>query len=236
MAKHELHVSCENCGSRMTSVFATLQLDELTEVTATKACNHVQRGDQVFAEGQYPRGLYCIHHGHVKLVRMGRDGREQIIRFAGAGDAIGYTAMITGEPYTISAVAVEPSAVCFVPSDSIHRYLREHPHFILRIMELLSHELQDTERRVVELAQKSVRERVAEALLVLRSTFGTDEDGETLNMPLTREEIADIVGTAPESLIRMLSEFKANEMIETVGRRIRVKNLAALRATANLDS
>jgi CRP/FNR family transcriptional regulator len=144
--------------------------------------------------------------------------------------------MITGQPYTISAIAVEPSAVCFVPNENIHRYLRDNPQLSLRVLQLMSHELQDTERRVVELAQKSVRERVAEALLVLRSTFGTDDDGETLNMPLTREEIADIVGTAPESLIRMLSEFKADHVIETVGRRIKVKNVEALRIAANLDS
>lgn len=220
----------------MSSVFATLEPAELTEVTATKSCQHVERGEAVFSEGQYPRGLHCIHHGHVKLVRYGRDGREQIIRFAGAGDTIGYAAMITAQPYTISAIAVEPSAVCFVPNENIHRYLRDNPHLSLRVLQLMSHELQNTERRVVDLAQKSVRERVAEALLVLRSTFGTDDDGETLNMPLTREEIADIVGTAPESLIRMLSEFKADHVIETVGRRIRVKNVDALRMAAALDS
>lgn len=234
--KTELNVACENCGARMTSVFATLQPTEITEVSAAKTCAQVERGDTVFSEGQYPRGLHCIHHGHVKLVRYGRDGREQIIRFAGAGDTIGYAAMITGQPYTISAIAVEPSAVCFVPNENIHRYLRDNPQLSLRVLQLMSHELQDTERRVVELAQKSVRERVAEALLVLRSTFGTDDDGETLNMPLTREEIADIVGTAPESLIRMLSEFKADHVIETVGRRIKVKNVEALRIAANLDS
>lgn len=100
----------------------------------------------------------------------------------------------------------------------------------------MSHELQETEQRVVELAQKSVRERVAEALLVLKNTFGTEEDGETLNLPLTREEIADIVGTAPESLIRMLSDLKADNIIETHGRRIRLVDHKALVQTANLSS
>ncbi len=235
MREHQ-HFACENCGARMTSVFATLTADEVTEVSSVKACNVYERGETVFAENQYPRGLHCIHHGHVKLVRYGADGREQIIRFAGAGDTIGYAAMVTGEPYTISAIAVEPSSICFVPNENIQRYLKDNPHLSLRVLQLMSHELQDTERRVVELAQKSVRERVAEALLVLRTTFGTDEDGETLNMPLTREEIADIVGTAPESLIRMLGELKANNVIETVGRRIRVKDLDALKSVANLDS
>lgn len=227
--------SCENCGARVTSTFATLTVLETEELSQTKSCSPLERGATVFEEGQYPRGLYCIHHGHLKLVRFGPDGREQIIRFAGAGDTIGYAAMITGGPYTISAIAVEPTSVCFVPSDLIHRYIRENTHLALRIMQLMSHELQDTERRVVELAQKSVRERVAEALLVLKETFGTEDDGETLNMPLTREEIADVVGTAPESLIRMLSELKADDVIETHGRRIRLKNIKALISAANLS-
>jgi CRP/FNR family transcriptional regulator, polysaccharide utilization system transcription regulator len=94
--------------------------------------------------------------------------------------------------------------------------------------------LDEAERRVVELAQKSVLERVAEALLVLRETFGTMEDGETLNMQLTREEIADIVGTAPESVIRMLSDLRGEHIIETEGRKILLKNVPALIRTANL--
>ncbi len=234
--REHVHVACESCGARVTSVFATLTIGETEELSTVKTCQHYDRGEVLFSEGQYPRGLYCVHHGHLKLVRFGKDGREQIIRFAGSGDTIGYAAMVTGEPYSISAIAVEPSAVCFVPNDNVQRYLRENPHLSLRVLQLMSHELQDTERRVVELAQKSVRERVAEALLVLRSTFGTEEDGQTLNMPLTREEIADIVGTAPESLIRMLGELKSDNVIETVGRRIRVKDLNALKDAANLQS
>ena len=230
-----LHPNCETCGARVTSVFATLTGLEITEVNSGKSCHSIKRGEKVFSEGQYARGLYCMHFGHVKIVRYGHDGREQILRFAGAGDTIGYAAMLTGEPYTIEAIAVEDSAVCFVPTEMIQRYLRDNTHLALNVMQIMSHELQDTERRVVELAQKTVRERVAEALLVLRETFGTEEDGETLNLPLTREEIADIVGTAPESLIRMLGDLKASDIIETKGRRIRVKNLRALIDAANVN-
>ena len=227
---------CDTCGARVTSVFAALEGNELVEVNTGKTCITVKRGESVFSEGQYSRGLHCVHHGHLKLVRYGKDGKEQILRFAGAGDTIGYSAMITGEPYSIEAIAVEDTSVCFVPAEMVQRHLRENPHLSLSVMQLMSHELQNTERRVVELAQKSVRERVAEALLVLKDTFGTESDGETLNIPLTREEIADIVGTAPESLIRMLSELKSNDVIETEGRRIRVKNMKALIDAANLQA
>ena len=233
--REEFHVSCETCGNRVSSVFATLSTAESEPVALSKSCHRYDRGEAIFEMGQYPRGLHCLHSGHAKLVRYSPDGREQIIRFASGGDSMGYSSLLTNEPYTISAVAVEPTSVCFIPSEVIFRFIRENSKMTLHVMQLMSRELQETERRVVELARKSVRERVAEALLVLRETFGVEEDGETLNMPLTREEIADVVGTAPESLIRMLSDLKADHLIETTGRRIKVKDVKALVSVANLS-
>lgn len=226
--------TCESCGSRVHSTFAALTVVETAAVSSSKACHRYERGATVFRQDEFARGLYCIHHGHVKVSRTGHDGREQILRFAGPGEQIGYASLITGEPYTINAAAVESSSVCFIPRELIFNLIRENTHLALRFMQAISHELDDTERRVVELAQKSVRERVAEALLVLRETFGTDDDGETIRIQLTREEIADIVGTAPESVIRMLSELKHDQVIETAGRNIRIKNLRSLIQTANL--
>jgi CRP/FNR family transcriptional regulator, polysaccharide utilization system transcription regulator len=226
--------SCELCGARRNSVFCSLHVGQLEEIDGLKKINHLKKGDALFSVGQYSRGLFCINAGHLKLVRYGHDGREQILRFAGPGDTLGYASMISGATYSLEALAVEDATVCFVPTETVQRYLRENPHLTLNVMQLMSHEIEDMEKRVVELAQKSVRERVAEALLVLRETFGTEEDGETLNVPLTREEIADIVGTAPESLIRMLSELKSQSIIETHGRRIKVKDVKALIEVANL--
>lgn len=226
--------ACENCGAKVNSIFVSLESAELGDISEAKSCHPLKRSETLVEEGAMPRGLFCVHDGHLKVVRSGADGREQIIRFAGPGDTIGYTAMITQQPYSISVVAVEPSSVCLIPTPRISNYLQKNPRFALSILEKMSIELQQTEQRVVELAQKSVRERVAEALLVLKNTFGTEEDGETLILPLTREEIADIVGTAPESLIRMLSDLKADHIIETNGRRIRLVNHKALVQTANL--
>ena len=209
-------------------------MNEVGQVTETKACSSYGRGSAIFSYGQYPRGVYCIHKGHVKLTRPTPDGREHILRLAGAGDLVGYASMISGEPYTLNCVAVEETSICFVPSDLILSIVRENTHLALRVMQDLSHELEDAERRVVEIAQKSIRERVAEALLVIKETFGVAEDGETLNSPLTREEIAGIVGSAQESVIRTLSEFKSDKLIEIVGRSIRVKNVKGLIKTANL--
>ena len=218
----------------MTSTFASLSINDADQLTEVKSCSTYGRGSVIFSYGQHPRGVYCIHSGHVKLTRPTPDGREHILRLAGSGDLVGYASMIGGEPYTLNCIAVEESSVCFVPTDVILSMVRQDTQLALRVMQDLSHEVEEAERRVVEIAQKSIRERVAEALLVLKETFGVAEDGETLNNPLTREEIASIVGTVQESVIRTLSEFKSDHLIEIVGRSIRLKNVKGLIRTANL--
>lgn len=227
--------SCAECGSHDMSPLEALTVLELETVDTTKTCRAYDRSGHLYQTGQHPQGLFCVHAGHVKITREGHDGREQIIRFAGPGDVLGYGALVSGRPYATSATAVERSNVCFIPRDVITRAVRENPQMALRMLQLMSNELDEAERRVVELAQKSVRERVAEALLVLRETFGVMDDGETLNMQLTREEIADIVGTAPESVIRMLSDLRHDHIIATEGRRIVLKDVPALIRAANLD-
>ncbi|CAN5550386.1 Crp/Fnr family transcriptional regulator [soil metagenome] len=217
------------------SIFNALNSTDLESLSFEKSCRLYERSEPIFHEGSYSDGLYCIHDGKIKITRMGPNGRETIIRFATGGDTIGYTALVSGEQLNVSAVALEPTQVCRVPRESIFRLIRANPSLTMNIMQLMSHELEESERRVVELAQKSVKERVAEALLVLKETFGYEADGETISIHLTREELADVVGTATESVIRMLSEFKHLHIIETEGTNIRIKNVTALIRVANLS-
>lgn len=226
--------SCEACVTRIMSALSALSEAETSVVTDAKTCHRYSRNESVFSEGEFPRGVYCIHAGHVKLSRLGPDGKEQIVRLAGAGDVVGYASMLSGEPYSMMCTAVEESGICFIPTDTLISIVRRNPQLALEVMQSLSHELEDAENRVVEMAQKSVRERVAEALLVMKETFGLLDDGVTLKSPLSREEIASIVGTAPESVIRTLSEFRSSNLIETEGRTIRLMNLKGLIRTANL--
>lgn len=219
----------------MTSTFAGLSSEEVDNLSERKTCRTYGRDTVIFGYGTDPRGVYCIHSGHVKLTRPISDAREQIIRLAGPGDLVGYASMVSGERYTLNCIAVEEASVCFVPTSLVMSMVRDNVQLALRVMQDLSQEVEEAERRVVEMAQKSVRERVAEALLVLKETFGVAEDGETLKSDLSREEIASIVGTAQESVIRALSEFKASRLIEAEGRTIRLKNVKGLMQTANIS-
>jgi len=209
-------------------------VDGALQVTQTKQTVFHRRGSYIYEIGQYPHGVFCIHHGHVKIVRPGTDGRDHIVRFAKAGDIIGYSSLLTNEKYAASCVALDDSVVCSIPAPVLFHHIRENPRLSLHVMQQLSAEVQSAHRQIVELAHKTIRERLAEALLVLKEVFGLAPDGLTLASPLTREEIASVVGTAPESVIRTLSEFKADKLISTNGRSIRLTNLKGLARIANI--
>lgn len=225
---------CGSCSSRLTTCIIELASSQVLEVSQEKHSQLYARNSYVFAEGQYPRGIYCIHKGHVKISKVGSDGREHIISFAGTGNVVGYSSLLSAEKYNVSCIAVQDSSICLIPSEIFFRNVRENPPMALHVLQHLASEIGHTRKRIVELTHKPIRERVAEALLIMKEAFGIDADGITLRSPLTREEIAGIVGTAPESVIRTLSEFRADKLIATNGRSIQLLNIRGLIQTANI--
>lgn len=182
-------------------------------------------------EGSRPQGVYCLHTGKVKVYKVGTEGKEQITRFATKGDLIGYRSILSDEPVSASISALEDTHACYIPKSSFFDVIAENPKFSLNILKLSCHELGEAGKMIASLAQKTVRERLAEILLILRTTFGEDSEG-FVDIKLTREEIANMVGTATESAIRLLSELKDEGLIETQGRRIKIVDRSALRHIA----
>lgn len=161
------------------------------------------------------------------MSRLGSDGKEQIIRFAKDGEIIGYRSILSGENLSATVTTLEDTSACFVPKKILFESIEGNAKFSLRIMKEMSRELGEAGKLITNLAQKSVRERLAEVLLVLQSTFGETEEG-LVDISLTREELANMVGTATESVIRLLSEFKEDELIELKGRKLRILNAPEL--------
>lgn len=225
---------CKHCQSRHYSVFCTLTEDYLTELNINKVCNVYKKGQIIFTEGNRPLGLFCINAGKVKISKLGNDGREQIVRFAKDGDIIGYRAILSNENYTASATTLDETAICFIPRDIFLTFLQHDAAYAMRIMKLLSGDLKNAETKMTELAQKPVKERVAEVLLMLKEFYGYEKDNATINVMLTREDLANIVGTATETLIRLLSEFKYDRIIDLDGKKIKIINPNKLIKTANL--
>ena len=227
---------CDNCLSVTKSIFKDLGKQDLEKINKNKNCNYYKKGQVVFFEHNFPDGLYCVQDGKVKVFKTGNTGKEQIIRFAKTGDVLGYRALLAGESYSASASVLEDSKICFIRKESIFELFNTNNNFSFEMIKLLSHDIEDVERKMVKLAQKPVRERLAEALLILKETYGTEEsDGKFLNITLTREDLANIVGTATETVIRLLADFKNKKLISTKGKKIEILNLQGLIEISNLN-
>ena len=227
MTKDLPSLNCANCLKKEFSAFSNLDSATLSEVSEVKTCAFFKKGQIMMHEGSRPNGVYCIHSGKAKMFKLGTEGKEQIIRFAKDGDLIGYRALLSDEQLSASIQVLEDTHACFIPRTEIFKVLEENPKFSLDIMKMACHELGEAGRLITNLAQKTVRERLAEVLLLLQSTFGVDEEN-NLDVSLTREEIANMVGTATESVIRLLSEFKEDQYIHLKGRKIKILNKSAL--------
>lgn len=227
--------TCQSCAQRFTSVFCKAKQEFIEEINEQKICNIYKKGQTLFNEGSYPFGVYCINEGKVKLSHLGDDGKEQIIRLLRGGDILGYRALLSGERYSASAIALEDTQVCFVPKELFISVLKSDTGLAFEMMKLLSDELHKAEVKLTHLAQKPIRERLAETLLFIKETYGFEADGVTLSVRLSREEIANLVGTATESTIRLLSEFKKDGMVELDGKKIKILRQKELIKTANLQ-
>lgn len=227
---------CTKCENRINSILRDLAGPDLESLDSTKACYVYKKGQTIFSEGIPPTGLFCIHSGKVKVFKTGSQGREKILRFAKSGDVIGYRALICGEPATVSAAALEESVICCIPQEVFFNLMRADGGFSMRIIRLLTDELTRAEQEIIHLAQKPVRERLAEALVVLKQTYGTEEeDDSVLNVRLTREELASMVGTAIETLVRTIGEFKKERLIATEKKKIRILDLPGLIRIGNIQ-
>lgn len=182
-------------------------------------------GETIFEEGSRPKGVYCISRGAIKVLRTGTEGKAQILHLAKAGDLLGYRNIITDEQHTNSAVALEPTELCFLPRADFVALMATNEALRQGLLKEVCKAYELLSETVTDIAQRSVRERTAATLLMLKDTYGLDsvENGE-LDINISREDMANMVGTATETLIRSLQQLKSEGLIETKGRRIRVLN------------
>jgi CRP/FNR family transcriptional regulator len=207
---------------------------DLNELNKSKQVMTYKKGQSIFIEGSNSHGLYCLHKGKIKIHKLGNSGREQIVRFAKSGDVVGYRAFINGEKYYATATAMEDSEVCFFPYSSIFDKVKNNPDFLREMLKLVSNDLKQSEDKITHLTQNYVNQRIAEAILWIKNTFGYQEDNKTINANLTRSELAGIAGTSTETTIRVLSEFQKDKLIELKGKSISILNENQLKAISEL--
>jgi len=234
MKQHDVSVPiCDKCSAETGSIFRHLTLEEGNLINFKKEFRQFRRGEVLYREGSRISGFYCIHSGIIKVFKTGLDGKEQIIRFAKPGDIIAYRSVLSNEVACTSAKVIEDCNVCFIPSDILISFVKCNPDFSYELLKLACHELGEANSFITDIAQKTVRERLAEILLVLVNDFGLD-DQNYLKISLTREELSNLIGTATESVIRLLSEFKSDKLVELNGRRIKILDARGLEKISNV--
>lgn len=181
-----------------------------------------KKNEIIHFEGETPTHMMCLLSGKVKIFKGGVGGRSQIIRMAGPVDYFGYRAYFAGQEYINAAAAFEPSVVCLLPLDAIDRLVRENSGLAMFFIHRLANNLGLSDMRTVNLTQKHIRGRLAESLLFLKDSYGLEEDGSTISIFLSREDLANLSNMTTSNAIRTLSMFANERLITIDGRKIKI--------------
>ncbi|SHM82697.1 Crp/Fnr family transcriptional regulator [Polaribacter sp. KT 15] len=218
---------CEQCIVRQFNSLKHLSKEELLRMSNCKTSKIIKKGEILFDEGEHINGVFCIKDGVCKVSKMSDNGRNHIVNLVQKGDLLGERSLISEEVSNLKAVALNDMEICFIPKDEIIRDLEKNNNFTMSVLKDMANSLKTADNLIVDMAQKTVKQRLAETLLHLETKFGINADN-NINIQLSREDIANIIGTATESAIRLLSDLKKKNVIEFKGKNIKILDKIAL--------
>lgn len=221
-------IKCEQCIIKEFNSLKSLTREELLRVSACKTGKLYKKGQVIFEEGESINGVYCVKDGVCKLSKLSENGKDQVLKLVVKGGLLGKRSLVSEQITNLSATALTDMEMCFIPKSEIMADLAKNPNFTMDVLKTMAEDLKDSDDSLVDMAQKSVKKRMADTLLYILENFGTDDDGR-LNIVLSREDYASIVGTATESAIRILSQFKKEGFISTYGKQIKIDNPSGLK-------
>lgn len=216
--KRPSEFDCQNCPARHFSVFQTLESNLVDRIDQARTSNLYKKGQIIFYEGNPAFGMFCISTGKVKLYKTTPEGKRLIVRISGPGDQLGYLAMFGDQPYSATAEVIEDATICFVDRSTLFPLISQSNQLSLNYVKTLAKELFLVQTRATDIAHRSVRERMANLLILLERKYGRKtKDGIILDLRLSREDIAELAGTSKETAIRVLSEFRQKKLIRDHG-------------------
>lgn len=216
------------------SILAGLPQEDVELLTLHQSVQVYKKGEIIFHEGGSSSGIFYITSGKVKKYKVDTDGKEHIIYVANTGELIGYHAILSDDRYPDSAAALESSSILFIPKEDFLLTLQKSGVLSYRLLKTLSHEFAVLANSLTLFTQKSVRERLALQLIVLREKYKvSSHPGEPIEINMSRDDLSSLVGTARENVVRTLTKFKVEGMVETKGRKIIVKDIKRLIKIAN---
>jgi len=206
--------------------------DPLYSLTEDRNVNKFKKKQLIYSEGNHPNRLYYVLKGKVKTFRANEDGKELVTELFTAGDFLGHIAMLEGSVYKDTAEAMEDSEIAVIPREDFDDLLNRNPEVAKKFIQLLAKNVSAKESQLLGLAYNSLRKKVAEALMALQKKYQED-DKQAFVIDISREGLASIAGTATESLIRTLSDFRSEKMIDIKDGRITILNQKKLELLAN---
>lgn len=219
---------------RSSSILSNLPPAEMELLNANKTERKYKKGEIIFWEGAFPFGIFYIIEGKVKKYKLDKTGREQIIYVANSGELLGFHAILAEERYPDSAAALEESLVAFIPREDFQTVLQQSDILSKRLLKALSHEFTVFTNSLALFSQKTVRERLALQLIVLREKYKQNfKSGMPVEIKMSQEDLASLVGTVRENIGRILAEFKEAGIITTKGSKITVLDVSQLIKIAN---
>lgn len=222
---------CEQCIVREFSSLKALTKDELLRMAECKTSRIVRKGERIFDEGDRLNGIFCIKDGVCKMTKLSASGKDQIVKLVKRGDLLGQRSLLSDEPANLSAVALQDMEICYVPKSEVLGFFEQNNKFSMNVMKTICGDLREADDIMVDMAQKTVKQRLAHSLLYLEKTFGLQPDG-ALQLQLSREDISSMIGTATESGIRLLSELNKLGLIALEGKKIRILSREGLQRMA----
>lgn len=213
----------------LAEIWSILDGDEKRRVLDSFVIHNFKKNQIIYAEGEEPEFLWCLIKGKVKLFKDGIGGRSQIVRLIRPVQYFGYRAYFAEEPYVSSAGAIEPSTLGSLPMSLVVEMMQQNNRIAMFFIRELSHNLGGSDTRLVNLTQKHIRGRLAEALIALKDNYGYEDDNSTLKIFMGREDLANLSNMTTSNAIRTLSGFVNEHVITVDGRRIRILNEPALR-------
>ena len=203
--------------------------EEKNKVREAFVVKQFKKNQIIYAEHDAPEYLYCLLTGKAKMYKDGIGGRQQILRLYRPIQYFGYRAYFAGEPYVSSVAAVEAASIGIIPMDLVKEIIDQNRQVAWFFIHELSRNLGGSDTKIVNLTQKHIRGRLAEALILLVDNYGLEDDGETLNIYMAREEIANLSNMTTSNAIRTLSAFTTEKIITVDGRRIKILDYNTLK-------
>ncbi|WP_232380453.1 Crp/Fnr family transcriptional regulator [Leptospira ainlahdjerensis] len=231
--ENPLAPDCYFCSNRHKSVLKCVSMETLDRINSTKEFRLFRKGESMIHSGDKADGFYFIKSGCVRIFRNSPSGKEQTFSIRRSGEWVGFRDLLSGNTFSQNAEALEPVEACFIQKGILEDLMKDDPKLQLEILKQMAIEWKELEDQTVALGTKQVHSKLAELLISFQTASGNEPE---IELNLTREIMASMVGTTTETLVRALSDFKNRDWIEIHKNRIRFLNLEALRGISNLET